>query len=109
MDMSKYIFYTTKNKVIAVSTYAGKVVKGVAKCNPNDNFDLEKGKKLAAARCNLKVAKKRHNNAIKQLKEARIVLSKSYKRVDDMENYLYDAQISEIKANNLLEDILNSL
>ena len=107
--MSKYVFYTTKNKVIAVSTYAGKVVKGVAKCNPNDNFDLEKGKKLAAARCNLKIAKKRHSNAMKQLKEARIVLSKSYKRVDDMENYLYDAQISEIKANNLLEDILNSL
>ena len=46
---------------------------------------------------------------MKQLKEARIVLSKSYKRVDDMETYLYDAKISEIKANNLLEDILNSL
>ena len=107
--MSKYVFYTTKNKVIAVSTYAGKIVKGIAKCNPNDTFDLEKGKELAAARCNNKVAKKRCKHAIKQLNEARVALSKARKRVEDMENYVYDAGISEAEAKNWLYDILNSL
>ena len=33
------------NTVIAISTYAGKTVKGIAKCDPNDNFsyDYENG------------------------------------------------------------------
>ena len=35
-DENKYKYYTAGNKVIAVSTYAGKTVKGVAKCDPKD-------------------------------------------------------------------------
>ena len=50
-------------KVIALSTYAGKTVRGVATCSEKDKFDLEVGKKLAAARCNSKVAEKRYKRA----------------------------------------------
>lgn len=46
-------------EVIAISHYAGQTIKGVAKCSPNDEFDLEYGKRLAAARCNQKVCEKR--------------------------------------------------
>lgn len=30
----RYRFYVTDNKVICVSSYAGKTVRGVAKCDP---------------------------------------------------------------------------
>lgn len=72
----KYRFHVvdTKNsdgqkvkKVIAISTYAGKPVRGVAICSVHDEFDLEKGKRLAAARCNEKVAKLRYKNSSAQL------------------------------------------
>ena len=44
LNMTKYNFYTDgKTKVVAVSTYAGKVVRGVAKCDVNDTFSLENG------------------------------------------------------------------
>ena len=51
--ISKYKFFVTpdQSKIIAVSTYAGKTVKGVAKRDPRDSFDLDFGKELAAARC----------------------------------------------------------
>ena len=55
----KYRIDEENKIVIAMSTYAGKSVVGIARCAPEDSFDVEKGKKLAAARCTLKVAKKR--------------------------------------------------
>lgn len=58
-----YKYVVTPTKVIALSTYAGKVVRGVAKCSPQDKFDVDYGKELAAARCNLKVAQKRLKRA----------------------------------------------
>ena len=55
----RYKYYTNnKDVVVAVSSYAGKTVRGVAKCDPRDTFDIEKGKELAAARCNEKIAYK---------------------------------------------------
>ena len=44
--IEKYKFYTNGSRVIAVSTYAGKTVRGVAVCHAGDTFSLEKGKKL---------------------------------------------------------------
>jgi hypothetical protein len=51
----KYKYYHNGNQVIAVSTFAGKTVKGIAKCDPNDTFSLETGKHLAALKCNNKI------------------------------------------------------
>ena len=108
MDMSKYVFYTTKNKVIAVSTYAGKIVKGVAKCNPNDNFDLEKGKKLAAARCNAKVAEKRRKRAVRKCEEAKENFQFMLRHFGQMNAYVSDAKEAEINAKEELNNILKS-
>ena len=41
LDKYKYFTYYDKNgkkTISAVSTYAGKTVKGYAKCDPRDNF-----------------------------------------------------------------------
>lgn len=63
MKNFNYRYIVTPNKVIALSSYAGRPVRGIAKCHPNDTFDVEYGKKLAAARCNYKIAVKRHKAA----------------------------------------------
>ena len=59
----KYKVDEEKRTVVAFSTFAGKVVTGVAHCAPDDNFDVEIGKKLAAARCSVKIAEKRMKRA----------------------------------------------
>lgn len=58
-----YQIFHHGNEVIAVSTFAKKPVKGVAKCSPNDNYDHRKGESLAIARCDVKVAEKRMKRA----------------------------------------------
>lgn len=55
--------YTKKSTGIhvvkAVTLYEGKAVYALAKCDPNDNFDIEFGKKLALKRLDQKIALKR--------------------------------------------------
>ena len=107
--MDKYTFYTTKNKVIAVSTYAGKVVRGVAKCDPRDEFDLEKGKELAAARCGEKIAAKRFKNASRKYKEACDMRDAAQRKVDKMIIYKLDSANAYQVAKDKLKDIEKSL
>ena len=107
--MDKYTFYTTKNKVIAVSTYAGKVVRGVAKCDPRDEFDLEKGKELAAARCGEKIAAKRLKNASKKYKEALEIKEIAERKVNKMIMYKIDSVNAYTKAKEKVENIEKSL
>ena len=78
MRTINYKYVVTPNKVIAISTYAGRTVRGVAKCHPNDTFDEEYGKQLAAARCNEKIARKRYARACNKYNEY-------VKRIYDME------------------------
>ena len=90
--ISKYKFYTTPdNKTIAISTYAGKTVRGVAKVDPRDEFDAEFGKKLAAARCNAKIAKKRRTRAMKQVRKAADAFNAAYDKFQKMKKYENDA------------------
>ena len=110
LDMTKYSFYTDrKTKVIAVSTYAGKAVRGVAKCDVNDTFSLEKGKELAAARCNEKIAKKRfiraQNANIDVLLEYGRLMNKFTKSV----SYKDDSQVALTEAQNLVASILKTM
>ena len=78
MKTIKYKYVVMPTKVIALSTYAGRTVRGIAKCHPNDNFDEEYGKKLAAARCNAKIAEKRYARAHNKYNEY-------VKRIHEME------------------------
>ena len=110
LDMTKYSFYTDgKTKVVAVSTYAGKVVRGVAKCDVNDTFSLEKGKELAAARCNEKVAKKRFTRAQNMYADIFIEYGKLVARFTKALNYCNDSEIALTEAENLVASILESM
>lgn len=66
----EYKYIVNGRTVIALSHYAGRTVRGVAKCSPEDEFDVEFGKKLAAARCDLKIAEKRCSRAAERCTNA---------------------------------------
>ena len=105
-DVNKYKYFVAKKQdgtpyqVIAVSTYAGRTVRGIAKCDPKDNFSLESGKKLAAARCNLKVAEKRKARATRKYNEANRAMMEQRHFVERMDNYAQDAitEVNNAKA-----------
>lgn len=107
--MSKYTFYHIDNKIIALSTYAGKTVKGIAKCSPEDEFNIETGKSLAAARCNAKVAVKRVKNAQKKWNEAVQAYLKAEKHMRKMAQYYEDAVDRQKIAEAQLEYLVNTI
>lgn len=104
-SLDKYKFYQFKNDkggttIVALSTFAGRPVKGYAKCDPRDEFSIEKGKELAAARCNLKVAEKRKARATQKYREASQAWGIAQEFYDRMRQYFMDAddQVDEAKA-----------
>lgn len=103
----KYRYYTdNKGKVVAVSSYAGRPVRGIAKCNPNDEFNLEFGKELAAARCNGKIARKRSERAYKLYTDALAAAYRATRHSEKMEKYLIDAENTEEAADKIVEKLL---
>ncbi len=100
--MPRYRFIEADNKVICISTFAKRPVKGIAKCSPNDNFDFEIGKKLAQLRCDLKIADKRANRAAEKYLEATELLMDANKYFTDMKQYYFD---SESQYNKALEEL----
>lgn len=107
--IEKYKFYETRNKVIAVSTYEGRIVRGVAKCDPRDTFNPDAGRALAAARCNQKIAQKRKARADKELKKAVIAYTKAQKHMDAMNDYYEDARVAAKNANMRVDKLLSKM
>jgi len=104
-----YKFYYSGNKVICVSSFAGRTIRGVAKCSPNDQFNKEIGERLAQARCDQKVATARMKYAEKTLDKADDAFYKASKEYDFACDY-YDRAVDELAdANAVLEDILDEV
>lgn len=108
-DKYTYFVADKQKKVVAVSTYAGKIVRGVAKCDPRDEFSVEDGKKLAAARCAVKIAKKRNANANAQKKRAYNELVAKQNRLQKMNDYVDDSRRALNAANSELAAIEASM
>lgn len=111
--LEKYHYYTYRRAdgamvVKAVSTYAGQNIFGKAVCHPNDKFDLEKGKELAAARCNKKVAEKRLRRAQKKRDEAADIYHRAMCKYDDMVAYENDAIEETAKAREKVRELLGN-
>lgn len=96
-------------KITAVSSYAGKSVRGVARCAPDDKFDEELGKKLAALRCAQKIAEKRVERAIRKVDEAYEAFSHAKHFVNNMEEYYDNAQSEYEEICSQLYSIEESL
>ena len=107
--IDKYRFYSTDNKVIAVSTYAGKRVRGTAICHPEDKFDYEIGKQIAAARCNHKIAVKRYNRATMKYADAFMKLAEAQKYLDRMKEYMNDSYVAMNEAAQAHDTMIAAL
>ena len=106
MDKRYKYIETGSNAIIAISTYAGKPVKGVAKCDPNDNFSYTYGKKLAKARCDAKISRKRYKNANSKLKAAHETLIAAREYYNKMVEYEMDSFKAMDAANENLANVL---
>ncbi len=107
--LEKYRYYTDGNRVIAVSTYAGKTVRGVAVCHPDDTFDLELGKRIAAAKCNEKVAEKRLHRAADKAIQAGIDVAIAKQHQDEMSAYYNDAFSAYNEASLAYNQLINEI
>lgn len=67
-DKFKYIDHTLKDsgvrEIIALAKYNGKTFRGYARCHPEDTFDFEIGKEIAARRCDLAIRRARLKDRI---------------------------------------------
>lgn len=107
----RYRYFTDANlNVICVSTYAGKPVRGVAKCDTDhDKFDEKCGKKLSRARCDYKIAFKRVRRANEKLVEAQEALYRAQQQYNKMLDY-QDSAMQEFEfAREQLEEIETNL
>jgi hypothetical protein len=66
---------TGAHVVKVVTTYEGKAVYAYAKCDPEDQFDLEFGTQLALKRLDIKVAQKRAAHALEYAKACQQTLN----------------------------------
>lgn len=111
--MSRYKIYKSENKVIVVGSFAGKPVRGIAKCDPEDLFYAKIGEDLATARCENKIALKR----VKHAKERREAALKDFieakKSLADADTYYNKALEQEKKAQvdltRALDEVLSKV
>jgi hypothetical protein len=106
---NNYKFYKSDNKIIAISSFAGKKVKGVAKCDPEDTFSVEFGEKLAAARCDKKVAFKRVKSANAKLLEAAAEFEAAQKKLKYMTDYYGDSLRRLKESEDSIKELLDSI
>ena len=98
----KYIMYRDSRNVrciVCISHYAGKPVRGIAKCDPVDPYDEEYGKHLAKARCDQKVAEKRAQRARMKFAKAQQRRMQAQHEEDRMLCYMNELELalSDIK------------
>ena len=97
--VEKYRYFTNNtNLVIAEQTYAGKKYRAKAVCASDDDFDYEKGKELAAARCNVIITGKRYEAALDKITFLIKIEEKLKKEIEDCENYYDDAMQEHLEA-----------
>ena len=109
MNPYKYYYVPEKKKVICVSHYAGKPVRGVAKCAPGDEFNVKIGERLARLRCDLKVACLRYGRAHEKWLEADQAFLKAEEALTKCEEYLWDSEEAAADAAYALTDFISTL
>ncbi len=70
--LEKYKHYVNEEEglVVAVQTFAHRKYSGIARCAKSDTFDVEKGKRIAALKCNKKIASARLKYATREFENA---------------------------------------
>lgn len=90
--MQKFIVDKENRTVKCLSSFAGVPVQGIAKCDPEDEFDETYGAEIAKARCDLKIAEKRRKRSLKKYYEALVAAQVANERLSRMKAYMKDAE-----------------
>lgn len=108
---ANYTIYTDeKNRqVIAVCRYAGRKVRAVAKCAPEDTFDIEIGTELAIARCEWKVAKLKLQNAGACYMAAAKAADEATIKLGKMKDYYMDSVDQLDEAGAAMQAVIEKL
>lgn len=109
MDKRYKLYTDGKGKTIVTSTFAGRTVRGVAKCAPGDDFDAQTGAALAQYRCDVKVAEKRTQRAIDKIDVLAQKLDALIKEYDDAKDYYDNAQRELVLSRIKLQDYIEQL
>jgi len=106
----KYRYYTNgENVVVAVASYKGRTIRGVAKCSEQDEFDLETGKKLAAARCAMKIARERVKFTEEMREMWQEILARNAVEYEKWDDRSADALEIEKQAREAYEEMIEGL
>lgn len=104
-------FNDGKGKIIAVSYFNKKAVKGIAKCCENDKFNEDVGRELAAERCTVKVLKKKTKKAAEKYLNSLIMADRAERKAKKLLKYyckvaneLHEAETQLIKFENTLSE-----
>ena len=108
---ANYTIYTDeKNRqVVAVCRYAGRKVRAVAKCAPEDTFDIEIGIELAIARCEWKVAKLKLQNAGACYMTAAKAADEAAIKLGKMKDYYMDSVDQLDEAGAAMQAVIEKL
>ena len=112
IDQYKFIQQTREDGrvgVIALSTFAGRTVRGKAILDEKDTFDLETGKKLAALRCAEKIGVKRVLRANDCLICADNYVEDAKRFQDKMTHYYEDATLELAAVREELDKMVAKL
>ena len=112
-----YIEKSTGCHIIkAVTTYEGKLVYAHAKCHPEDNFDLDFGKKLALKRLEHKITLKRaahikayQKSCERHLEAVELGRRRLRKVIEDSKTAYYDRLVEAKLAEKEIEDMLSGV
>ena len=103
----KIKYYTRKDgAIVAVSSYAGQTIRGVAKCHPKDVWSQAKGERLARLRCKVKIAEKRYKNVEAQMQRAIEDRIKATAKAADYIQRCYEARMRLIDTRASLDKTL---
>lgn len=106
MELDKrYRVYQNKNQVIVITHYRGKSIKGVAKCSPEDEFDLERGTAIAKCRCDLKLMNKKQDDDAKQYVELRRLRDEINNKLEAIGERFIDRADDMDNARDLLHEL----
>lgn len=100
----RYKFYCNKEEktIICAVLYKGKTIRGIAKCDPEDEFNLELGKKLAYLRCRKKFLRKKLKRALQVERDAIIAEARAKCNLANARDFVSD---SEIQFNNTINEL----
>jgi hypothetical protein len=107
----KYHFYYNEANLTVVCTtmYKGQLVRGIAKCDPDDNFNIDLGKTLAYMRCKVKFARKKFKHSLRASNEAFVAANRAKYNLDKAREFMCDSEMQLTSAIDELKEFEEKL